>query len=557
MSRQSSTHAKPGNSPGLTRSNPSLLQRQGTLGTHVCVQREAVGATTEAPAPSLVREVMESPGRPLDSTTRSAMEPRFGFDFSHVRVHTDEEAAESARAMNANAYTAGEHVVFGEGKYTPGVPSGEGLIAHELTHVVQQASGPVDGTPVADGLSVSHPSDKFEQAARRGDAGPGANGEASHGASLRSSASAQARPITVQRDGPLQDTSGTGPFQKQQADAAQTSATAGVVSAAAGGVSALAGVLSAIEAVRSANFAERSAKAAEDPPIPEPTTGGVTSTHVDIPEIKALDKKSLKDKQKALADQEKTEADNAKAASTAPKKGSAGKGKSGAEQEKPKPEEKAPEPDDVGDTTVTKETIKEQSKSKGGVKTTTKETEKTVLKESDDTDHEKVFKVLRLEQGKDNSAEFLLTLRTNGKDVSGGSTEDGEINGYLGGSNESNASVGFRASAGEHLGDGAATVRLLYGGTNVSPRKKMTSGFLGGGGLQAAGDYSFQRFSGSLKFNAKGELLTPPMPRVTTSKGVATPKVDPSADATKPAVTISLDPSGAAGSVKKEEEKKK
>ena len=73
MSRQSSTHAKPGNAPGLTRSNASLLQRQSTLGTHVCVQREAVGATTEAPAPSLVREVMESPGRPLDSTTRSAM----------------------------------------------------------------------------------------------------------------------------------------------------------------------------------------------------------------------------------------------------------------------------------------------------------------------------------------------------------------------------------------------------------------------------------------------------------------------------------------------------
>ena len=547
MSRQSSTHAKPGAAPGLTRSNASMLQRQGTLGTHVCVQREAVGATTEAPAPSLVREVMESPGRPLDSTTRSAMEPRFGFDFSHVRVHTDEEAAESARAMNANAYTAGEHVVFGEGKYTPGVPSGEGLIAHELTHVVQQASGPVDGTPVADGLSVSHPSDRFEQAARRGDAGRVANGEVSDGASLRSSASAQAGPIMVQRD--VNDTSGTGPFQREQAES-------GVASAVAGGVSALAGVLSAIESVRSANFAERSAKAAEDPPIPEPTTGGVTSTHVDIPEIKALDKKSLKDKQKALADQEKTEADNAKAASTAPKKGSAGKGKSGAEQEKPKPEEKAPEPDDVGDTTVTKETTKEQSKTKGGVKTTTKETEKTVLKESDDTDHEKTFKVLRLEQGKENSAEFLLTLRTNGKDISGGTTEDGEINGYLGGSNESNASVGFRASAGEHLGDGAATVRLLYGGTNVSPRKKMTSGFLGGGGLQAAGDYSFQRFSGSLKFTAKGDLQAPSMPRVTTSKGVATPKVDSSADATKPAVTISLDPSGTAGVVKKEETKK-
>src|SRR5258708_6511033 len=234
MSKQSSTHAKPGNAPGVTRSNASLLQRQSTLGTHVCVQREAVGATTEAPAPSLVREVMESPGRPLDSATRSTMEPRFGFDFSRVRVHTGEEAAESARAMNANAYTAGEHVVFGEGKYTPGVPSGKGLIAHELTHVVQQASGPVEGTPVADGLSVSHPSDKFEQAARRGDAGSQVAREVSRSTSRRSATPAQAGPIMVQRDGPLQDTSGTGPFQKQQADAAQTSATAGVAGAIAG-----------------------------------------------------------------------------------------------------------------------------------------------------------------------------------------------------------------------------------------------------------------------------------------------------------------------------------
>jgi hypothetical protein len=165
MSKQSSVHAKPGKAPGLTRSNASLLQRQSTLGTHVCVQREAVGTTTEAPSPSLVREVTESPGRPLDSATRSAMEPRFGFDFSRVRVHTDEQATESARAMKANAYTAGEHVVFGQGKYAPGSPGGEGLIAHELTHVVQQASGPVAGTPVADGLSVSHPSDRFEQVA--------------------------------------------------------------------------------------------------------------------------------------------------------------------------------------------------------------------------------------------------------------------------------------------------------------------------------------------------------------------------------------------------------
>jgi hypothetical protein len=312
-------------------------------------------------------------------------------------------------------------------------------------------------------------------------------------------------------------------------------------------------VFSAIEAVRSANFAERQAKAAEDPPIPEPTTGGVTSTHVDIPEIKAIDKKPLKDKQKALAANEQAEAENAKAASTA-KKPPAGKGKAGTEKEKAAPKE----PEDVGgETTFTQEKITEEAKTKGNVKTTTKQNEKTVLKDADTQDHETPFKVLRLEQGKDNIAEFLLTLRTNGKDINGGSTEDGEIAGYLGGSNESNASVGFRASPGEHLGSGAATVRLLFGGTNVSPRKRTTKGFLGGGGFQAAGDYSFQRFSGSLKFTAEGKLVAPSLPRVTTSKGVAKPKVDASADATKPAVTISLDPSSAANKVVKEEEKNK
>jgi uncharacterized protein YcfJ len=93
------------------------------------------------------------------------MEPRFGRDFSLVRVHTDGDAAESARALSARAFTAGPDVVFATGGYSPGTPAGRNLIAHELAHVVQQASGPVAGTPIADGMSVSHPSDGFELAA--------------------------------------------------------------------------------------------------------------------------------------------------------------------------------------------------------------------------------------------------------------------------------------------------------------------------------------------------------------------------------------------------------
>ena len=79
------------------------------------------------------------------------MESRFGHDFSQVRVHTDTRAAESARAVNARAYTVGRNVVFGSGQYAPGSGEGQRLLAHELTHVVQQSA-----TASGNGVS-SHP----------------------------------------------------------------------------------------------------------------------------------------------------------------------------------------------------------------------------------------------------------------------------------------------------------------------------------------------------------------------------------------------------------------
>src|SRR4051794_8866021 len=106
-------------------------------------------------------------GSALDDRTRTDMEARFGEDFSSVRVHTDGHAAESARSVNAHAYTVGSDIVFAGGRFDPGTPSGQRTLAHELTHVVQQRSGPVDGTPVAGGIRLSHPSDRFEQAAER------------------------------------------------------------------------------------------------------------------------------------------------------------------------------------------------------------------------------------------------------------------------------------------------------------------------------------------------------------------------------------------------------
>lgn len=90
--------------------------------------------------PSIVHEVMASPGQPLDAATRTFFEPRFGHDFSHVRVHGDAKAAESARAVNALAYTLGRNVVFAAGQYAPSSAAGKGLLAHELAHVVQNAN---------------------------------------------------------------------------------------------------------------------------------------------------------------------------------------------------------------------------------------------------------------------------------------------------------------------------------------------------------------------------------------------------------------------------------
>src|SRR5262249_5849094 len=90
-----------------------------------------------------VHDALRSPGAPLDDDARDFFEPRFGHDFGRVRVHADARSAESAAAVGARAYTVGRDVVFGAGAYAPETEAGHGLLAHELTHVVQQAAGPV------------------------------------------------------------------------------------------------------------------------------------------------------------------------------------------------------------------------------------------------------------------------------------------------------------------------------------------------------------------------------------------------------------------------------
>jgi hypothetical protein len=123
-------------------------------------------AVAEAVGRSPVLDVVGSGGgTPLDTETRADMEGRLGQDFGNVRVHTDTRAQESAEAVSAHAYTVGSDVVFGRGQYDPSSAEGKRTLAHELTHVVQQRSGPVSGTPTGDGIAVSDPSDSFEREA--------------------------------------------------------------------------------------------------------------------------------------------------------------------------------------------------------------------------------------------------------------------------------------------------------------------------------------------------------------------------------------------------------
>jgi len=92
----------------------------------------------ETAAPSIVYDVLRSPGQSLDRATRAFMEPRFGRNFEQVRVRTGGAAAESALALGAHAYTVGSNIVFGQGMLAPTSSSGRRLIAHELAHVIQQ-----------------------------------------------------------------------------------------------------------------------------------------------------------------------------------------------------------------------------------------------------------------------------------------------------------------------------------------------------------------------------------------------------------------------------------
>ncbi len=110
------------------------------------LQRSQLSAARSEEIPSTVLDTVKSTGQPLDHETRTLLEPRFGHDFSKIRVHTDASATQSAQAADAKAYTVGSHIVFGHGLYEPHTKDGRELLTHELTHAVQQSKSATSAT---------------------------------------------------------------------------------------------------------------------------------------------------------------------------------------------------------------------------------------------------------------------------------------------------------------------------------------------------------------------------------------------------------------------------
>ena len=123
------------------------------------MQRRTAATATPYTAPPIVHDVLRSTGQPLDNHTRAFMERRFAHDFSQVRIHADAKAAESAGAVDALAYTVGQHIAFASGRYAPATREGSRLMAHELAHTIQQREGLLSrqGTSAGQAAPVAPP----------------------------------------------------------------------------------------------------------------------------------------------------------------------------------------------------------------------------------------------------------------------------------------------------------------------------------------------------------------------------------------------------------------
>lgn len=141
---------------------PALIEKCLCKKQKLQLQSKPKNCTAHSGVPPIVHEVLRSPGQPLDSETRNFMEAGFRHDFSKIRVHTDSKALESAKILNALAYTVGTEIVFDEGQYKPATENGRRLLAHELSHVLQHGGK----LPTAD-LRVDQRGSASEQEADR------------------------------------------------------------------------------------------------------------------------------------------------------------------------------------------------------------------------------------------------------------------------------------------------------------------------------------------------------------------------------------------------------
>lgn len=133
------------------------ISNKSAISERPFVQRRAQEFTSSVVIPESVNRTLAAPGHPLDSGTRNFMESRLGHDFSRVRIHTDAQAAESAHAMQAHAYTAGHDIAFAPGKFATDTLEGRQLLGHELAHTIQQQHLPTNPTNLTLDTAIDSP----------------------------------------------------------------------------------------------------------------------------------------------------------------------------------------------------------------------------------------------------------------------------------------------------------------------------------------------------------------------------------------------------------------
>jgi hypothetical protein len=200
-----------GGARGNSGARATAVQRMQQMYGNRAVQRvlqRAAGAESEEDVGSRI-QARAGQGSNLDAGVQRRLESGLGADLSSVRIHTDHEADHLARSVDAVAFTTGSDIYFRAGTYNPGTPEGLHLLAHEATHTVQQAAGPVAGTPAAGGVAISDPGDSFEQAAEQAAArvaqgapaapAAAAAGEATGAAVQREAAPEEEEPLQTMR----------------------------------------------------------------------------------------------------------------------------------------------------------------------------------------------------------------------------------------------------------------------------------------------------------------------------------------------------------------------